>query len=372
MMDETEKRSDFEEILAVILIFISCFFVFTYFLTIVFGPIAFFFTPEGIETSAKLLSGLPVYLFVVHLFYIPIMPTVGIVFLFLVSIFFLCLLAAWRFRESFHTTIRKGSSRSIGKLFNNFLVIMPLVTSMLFVAVWAITILQDFVGFPTEPPQGTSNQTPFELFFVASYASVVEEIGFRLSPIGLFLIIRVFEARFRSGIVLSGWQRLKLLFTALVYPEDAKRAVGLKTVSDFGIRGGLSRGEWVIIFLTAFPFGLAHFLGGWTIAKFTPAFITGLFIGLVYIAYGAYAPILLHWFFNYYNDFLFNISLDYYPYLLPISGLAALLILTVGIGGLIVFAIIGTKKLSKKLKTKPLTSPLPLDQSSTMVENNTT
>jgi hypothetical protein len=365
-MTESEKRrSDFEEILAVAIIVVSVFFAFTYFLTAVLGPAIFFFTSEGAATSVKhLVNGLPIWLFVVISFYIPVMPTVGEVFLFLATVFFLCLLAAWRFRQSFHKVIRKSSSLSISRLFDNFLVALPIITSMLLVAVFAIISLQSSAGYPTTPPEELQKLTPFDQIFQFSYAALIEEIGFRISPIGLFLIIRMFEARMRNGINLSGRQRLELFFTALVYPDRAKRTVGLKTVSDFGIRGGISRGEWIMIFLTAFTWGLIHALFGWSAGKFTSVFVDGLVFGLVYIAYGAYAPILLHWFFNYYLTILdYDFSMKYYPYLLPISFLAILLMFAIGIAGWIGFAIIGVKKLLKmKTKQSMPPPPPPLDQ----------
>jgi len=368
-----KRRSDFEEILAVTLIVISCFFAFTYFLSAMLGPVIFFFTPDGVAASLKHMNGLPVWLFVVISFRVPIMPNVGGVFLFLAGVFFLCLLAAWKFRESFHSVIRKGTSRPAGKLFNNFLVAMPIITSMLLIAFLIITSLQSSVGVQTEPPPDFQQELPFIQFFQVSYAVLVEEIGFRISPIGLFLIIRILEAQIRKGIVLSGWERLKLFFTALIYPDKAKKTVGLKTVSDFGIRKGTSLGEWILIFLTAFVFGLAHFLvGDWTVGKIIPTFVTGLALGLVYIAYGAYAPILLHWFFNYYTWVLFDENATvYYPYFLPISNLAALMIFAVGITGWIAFAIIGVKTLLKP-KAKPSPLQLPLDQTSITSEKDAT
>jgi hypothetical protein len=360
MIEPEKKKSDIEQILAVALIIISCFFTFTYFLTVAIGPIAFFSTEKGITASIMHMNGLPVWLFIFILFRIPIMPTVGEVFLFLVGIFFLCLLAAWKFRESFHNVIRKGSSRAVSNLFSNFLVAMSIITSMLLVAVFAIIFLQDFVGLPTKPPQSMAEGSLFEQLFNASYAVPMEEIGFRLSPIGLLLIIRVFVARVRKRIPLSGWGQVKLFFTALIYPDRAKKDVGLKTVSDFGVIGGISRSEWVMIFLTSFAWALAHYLFGWTAGKITSVFVDGLVFGLVYLAYGAYAPILLHWFFNYYFTVL-DLSMTHYLYLLPIDALAILLMLAVGIVGWIAFAIIGVKKLLKlgAKQSMPLPPPPP-------------
>jgi len=372
MIEPEKRRSDFDEILAVTIIVVSCFFAFTYFLTVVLGSVIFFSTPEGVAASiTPMKHGLLVWLFVVIFFYIPITPTVGVVFIFLVSVFFLCLLAAWKFRESFHNVIRKGSSRPVRKLFNNFLVVLPIITSMLLMADLAIVNLQSSAGLPTEPPPTDPN--PFIELFIINYMVLIEEIGFRISPIGLFLIIHIFGAGVRHGIKLCRVERLKLFFTALLYLDAAKKEVGLKTVSDFGIRGGISLGEWVMIFLTSFAWGVAHFLvGGWTVGKFTSVFINGLVFGLTYIVYGAYAPILLHWFFNYYLLVLGNLSLNYYPYLLPISSLAALLMFAVGIGGWITFAIIGVKKLLKLRPKPPSRLPPPLDQTSSPFEKDTT
>jgi hypothetical protein len=243
---------------------------------------------------------------------------------------------------------------------------------MLLTAVLVIINLQSSGGLPTQPPPDFQQEPPFIQFFQVSYAVLLEEIGFRISPIGLFLIVRMLEARFQNQITLSGWERLKLLFTALIYPDKAKKTVGLKTVSDFGIRKGISRGEWIMIFLTALAWGAAHFLvGGWTVGKFTSVFVDGLVFGLTYMAYGAYAPILLHWFFNYYLSVLdYDFALKYYPYLLPMNSLAVLLMFAIGTVGWIAFAIIGVKKLLKpKARASPL--PLPLDQTSSTIEKDT-
>jgi len=49
-------------------------------------------------------------------------------------------------------------------------------------------------------------------------------------------------------------------------------------------------------------FGVAHFTSGagWGPGKITSALLAGLMFAIVYLAYGVEAPILLHWFFNYY------------------------------------------------------------------------
>jgi len=80
-----------------------------------------------------------------------------------------------------------------------------------------------------------------------------------------------------------------------------KEALGLRTIREYGVRG-ISRLEWVTLFFTSGAFGAAHYLygGGWEIGKISTAMLSGLALGYVYLRYGAYAPVLLHWFFNYY------------------------------------------------------------------------
>ena len=64
----------------------------------------------------------------------------------------------------------------------------------------------------------------------------------------------------------------------------------------------IGRLEFFTIIGSSLVFGLTHFLSGagWEIGKISTAMVSGLALGLVYLRYGAYAPILLHWFFNYY------------------------------------------------------------------------
>jgi hypothetical protein len=352
--------------LIVALIAISCFLIFTYFLTVVLGPYLFFFTSDGLATGATFLkNGIYFYLFTVIFFRVPLTPSISEVFLFLITIFLLCLCGAWKYRESFHKVIRKGSSLSLGGLFSNFLLAMPLVSSMLFTAVVAIINIQAALGAPTTTPSEIGTLTSFELFFSVSYASFIEEIGFRISPIGLFVLLRVIIAKVNNRVTLSKWEQVKLFFTSLIIPDKAKKTVGLKTVSESGIRRGIDRGEWIMIFLTALPFGILHFLGGWSPAKISSAAFSGVAFGLLYLVYGAYAPILLHWFFNYYTWVMFNENAtNYYPYLLPISALAALMIFVVGTVGWITFTIIGIKKLTR-WKRKPSSTQTEFDQTFT-------
>jgi len=238
---------------------------------------------------------------------------------------------------------------------------MPLVTSMMLTAVVAIHSFQESQGVPTGGISLPKN--PFEALFELSYAALIEEIGFRVTPIGAFLIIYLFWVGRKNPTTLSLGKRLSLFLTAPLYPDKAKKMVGVKTVSDFGVRGGISLGEWSMIFFTSTIFGLAHYLsgGGWGVGKVTSASMVGLAMGLTYLIYGVQAPILLHWFFNYYLQFFDpQLALEFYPSLFSVFLLVEPLILILGVFGWLYFTILGLHKtfefLTKKIDSwvKPL------------------
>ncbi len=64
--------------------------------------------------------------------------------------------------------------------------------------------------------------------------------------------------------------------------------------------------EWILIVFSSVLFGLAHIESGggtiWGAGKVVTAAISGFVIAIVYVAYGAYAAILLHWFFDFYFE----------------------------------------------------------------------
>ena len=317
----------------------------SYFLVLLMGYGFIFFTSEGIALSAR-SDNFPVLLFLFLVgFYTPPLP-IGIVFGFIWIVYALCFVAAWKWRESFHSVVRKSSSRSFHSLFSNFLFIMPLLSGMVLTAAWAIILSQEFVGVPTGQVSFPPNMSQQEIFLNVAYAPVVEELGFRLAPIGLFMVFYVFLARRRT----TGGG-LKLFLASILYPEGAKRMAGLRNVSEHGIWRGISISEWTMVFATTALFAVAHIISGigWEAGKVTSVFVQGFFFAVTYLAYGFEAPILLHWFFNYYL-FFFNpdILSKFFPATDPILTIVELLILGLGIVGWAVFAAAGLRKIMKR------------------------
>jgi hypothetical protein len=304
-----------------------------------------FFTSDGVTLSMQ-SDAFPVLLFPFLVgFYTPPL-SIGAVFGFIWIVYVFCFVAAWNWRESFHSVVRKSFSHPFRSLFSNFLFIMPLLSGMVLTAAWAIISSQEFVGVPTGQASFPPNMSQQEIFLNVAYAPVVEELGFRLVPIGLFMVFYVFLARRKTA---GGG--LKLFLASMFYPEGAKRMAGLRNVSEHGIWRGISVSEWTMVFATTALFAVAHVIAGigWEAGKLTSVFVQGFFFAVTYLAYGFEAPILLHWFFNYYL-FFFNpdILSKFFPATDPILTIVELLILGLGIVGWAVFAAAGLRKIMKR------------------------
>ena len=354
----SEPKSLTKTTLTLALVIAVLILLFSYFLAIVLGPVLML-SSDGLAAIYKNLQP-PILLFIVVGFYAPVALDVGLIFLILWGVFAICFVAAWRFREPFHNVMEKGFSGSVGKLFDNWLFAMPVITSMMLVAVIAIHIFQESQGIPTGDIPLPSNR--FESLFELSYAAVIEEIGFRITPIGAFLIIYIFLAKKKNKAALSLGQRLKLFFAAPLFPDEAKKMAGMKTVNDFGVRGGISLGEWAMVFLTSIVFGLAHYLsgGGWEIGKATSASAVGIVMGLTYLLYGVQAPILLHWFFNYYT-YALSFASELYATVFITYVLADLVTIVLGILGWLAIPVLALLRIYRA-RSKKAETELPLLQ----------
>jgi hypothetical protein len=315
----------------------------SYFLAMLLGLDLFLFTLEGRALSVRAYP-LPVLVFLLFQVETPSVLNLGLIFLFIWSVYILCFGIAWMWRESFHKVIGNAFLRPVSQLLSNFLFALPIIASMLLLAVIGIHYLQESaLGVPTGEPAFPAN--PFETFFLLAYSPLIEEVGFRLSPIGLFLIAYVFWAGRQVVAQFSSKQLLKLVFVAPIYPEEAKRMVGLKNVDADGF-GGISIGEWVMVLVTSLIFGLAHLISGigWDVGKVTSTVMAGLIFGLAYLAYGFQAPILLHWYFNYYF-YTYELASDLYPSTFSIELLISFITIIVGILGLLALLAIGLSRI---------------------------
>jgi hypothetical protein len=339
----------------------------SYFMVLLMGLGFIFFTKPGVALTSQSLEFPVLLLFILIGFYVP--ANAGAVFAFIWIIFVLCFVTAWKWRESFHSAVAKSFSRPLRNVFNNFLFVMPLLSSMLLVAVTVIIYLQNFVGFPTGSVQPQPGEPAQEFFLSLAYAPLTEELGFRLVPLGIFTAIIVFSARMRTQA-----NGVKLFITSFIYPEGAKRMVGLRNVTDHGFWRGISRGEWSMILIASAVFAYAHIATGvgWEIGKVSSVFVQALFFGTVYVAYGFGAPILLHWFFNYYLYFFDpGVLSAWFPSTEPVLSIAELVLLALGTAGWVVFAFTAARRRWKRTRSKelvpaPAVPPAPPNEPATL------
>jgi hypothetical protein len=353
MLADTIKL--FAKMLLVITVLLT---VFLYGFSIALQPILFYCTQEGLSVTALTVTGLPVWFFY-KTAYIPMGINLGIVFLGVWSVFVGCFILAWKLKDGFYTTVKESLVNPIKKSLNSCLFAMPILNSMMLIAVLFIQGIQEVGGIPTGSPSIPSN--PFEAMLDLSYAAVTEEIIFRLVPIGALIIMYVFWTG-KNIATASKTELLKIFVLAPFFPDKAKQWAGTKTVKDDGLRGGISIQEWGMIVITATIFGLAHFNPGvsWELGKISSAAAVGLVLATIYIVYGIQASILMHWFFNAFTD-TFVVLSGMYPMASHVVNLVTVTTYMLGLMGWIGVTLIGIRKLATRQKQFTSSQPISVE-----------
>jgi len=257
-------------------------------------------------------------------------------------IFVVCFIKAASTNGGFISGLKSLLPGSRPKSLPNWLAIMPILGSGLFIIVLTLTLIQLGAGVSTgnlSCPPGTSPEVcAAELFAGIVSAPVTEEIGFRISPIGLAVAILVAVRLGKGTAQMSGntARKIMIFFSAFLSPGYAKEQSSLPSIATSGLKG-ISKPEWVFLFLTAGVFGAYHIFGGggWGPGKFLTAALSGFALGIVYLAYGAFADILLHWFFNFYL-YVFSVYTGFNGIFVIFGDLAVLGTLALGVWGIIV------------------------------------
>lgn len=157
------------------------------------------------------------------------------------------------------------------------------IMSLTLIIIIIVEGVQERTGIPTGELESPNE---FLRYISALIAPLIEEIGFRVSIIGMVALI-LFLLTYRGKIT------IKNLLTLLWRPYNGyEKARG---------RGFLTT-LYIIMMIAAFIFGLLHFLsgGGWGIGKVTTATIAGIALGYLYIRHGFHSAVLGHSFFNVY------------------------------------------------------------------------
>ena len=271
----------------------------TYFFSIPLGFILMFLTKEASSLIASKVKVLMIF-FAID-FWFPLRINLGTLFIILLLIYLVCLIASWKLEVPFHKAILNPKL-----FFKNWLTSMPLISSALLIALIFLQNIQESHGIPTGSIQF---QNPYEALFSLAYSPIIEEIGFRISFIGVISMLYCLNSIKRFSFSKTSF--LKILSLAFLFPDKTKQIIGINNIKENGWIKGIKLGEWIIIILTSIVFGLAHYLAGsgWEIGKVSSASLAGLIFSLVYIRYGIHAPILLHWFFNYYS-YVYDLAVE--------------------------------------------------------------
>ena len=215
-------------------------------------------------------------------------------------VYTVCLAASWYLSPSLQQTIKDMVAISPLRIFRNWILSMPLISGMLLLSIILLQSFQEAQGVSTGSITFASN---FEALAELAFSPLLEEIGFRITPIGFFLALEsviIWRMRKRAGFPIS---LPKLMTLSFLTPERSRKFAGLKTIEKNGLFRGIGLPGWIVLLVTSLAFGAAHFLSGsgWEIGKISSAFVAGLALSLVYWRYGAHSAVLLHWFFNYYS-----------------------------------------------------------------------
>lgn len=117
------------------------------------------------------------------------------------------------------------------------------------------------------------------------YAPFVEELGFRILPLGLYSFILTAYVSVRK----SRFVNFRDSLLSIIIPGHLRRKYDVR----------LSYVDWALILATSAIFAYAHiYFGAWDWGKFIPVFITGIALAVGYLKFGIYVDIPLHWFFN--------------------------------------------------------------------------
>jgi hypothetical protein len=227
-----------------------------------------------------------------------------------IIIYAACFIVAFNSKDGFLTGLQHLRQLSRVNFKSSWLVAMPLVSSALLLIVLVTSIVLSQAGVSsgqlcTPPDTHLPNPCPSQAVLYASltYAPISEEIAFRITTLGVLVSLMTIWKN-RSIESVSGHKVFSLIVASVLSPESAKAKVGLPTITTNG-RHGIHWSEWILLFLTSSFFGIAHVISGgtdWGVGKAVTAAISGLALGLIFLSYGAYAAILLHWFFDFYFE----------------------------------------------------------------------
>ncbi|MBS7633945.1 CPBP family intramembrane metalloprotease [Candidatus Bathyarchaeota archaeon] len=209
-----------------------------------------------------------------------------------------------------------------------------------------IHLIEEACGIPVG--QAPVSADPLVAFLQISISPLLEEVIFRILPIGVFSATYLLTSLQLGKPNISLREKMKLSLLILISPERGKRIAHLKTIAEFGFMKGISSSEWLMVFLTSAIFGFSHYVPPttWGAGKILSAFIQGVIMGLAYLAYGFQTPIIIHWFLNYYLC-TFSLAGYVYPRFAILNELNIYIITALGVLSIVTITLLGIRGIAK-------------------------
>ena len=205
----------------------------SYLISMILGPILFYTSREGLDAASNLITKLPLSLFMIADFSIPMGTYVGIFFLAIWLLYAAAFVLAWIDAPTFPISIKKATQR-VNVIGSNYLIVLPQVSTIVLVAIVVLQAFQESAGVQTG---SISFENPVLGFLSISYAPFVEELSYRITTLGLldglYLVWRTRHQEQYQGIKGAVY----LLVDTMWKPDRPKRLLGFKTIRDNGLKG---------------------------------------------------------------------------------------------------------------------------------------
>ena len=208
-------------------------------------------------------------------------------------IYSLCFVFAFKSGESLREAARRFLQEPVAFPSGNFLLLMPVITSLTHTALSLIESIQKNLQISTGIPPLSPD--PISAYFQLAWSPILEEIVFRMLLLGFF-----YSFYLNRGVGnLSFRKKLNVSLLSFFSPESAKR---LLRSWGLPVSFKIENDEWVTIIFSSALFAFSHYAvpNAWGVGKLTLAFIQGFAMALSYVLYGIYASLLVHWYFNHY------------------------------------------------------------------------
>ena len=233
-------------------------------------PIASYLLIENLDSFLQLIEfEIPVFIFGFSVRYLVNVPVI-LLFITLSSVYLLLFIKSILIPIPAEYKKITANKLSTNKMLSNKAIMFMIMFSITFFIVNLINIIQFKLGINTGTPSIINNQI-LQNFMAILISPITEEIGFRLTTIGICTIVLLFKKTNKIN-------KLKIMWNPKKY---------VKRYSNENYKTHI-RILYLIAIVSGIIFGLSHILIGdsWEIGKVTTASLIGIIIGILYINYG--------------------------------------------------------------------------------------